>query len=224
MDTNPPLDIPRIFKTREECDQFNTEMLQSAPGSTYVIKCDDTPKVTVHDRKAGGLPQTLHVKLHCRVILLQNINVSEGLVNGSCGLIVDIKLTRPIPPVDGKIECNVKQVHHISIKLDSNGKVYAVKPNSQPFKVRQKVHVRTQVPILLSYASTIHKLQGRTLDSAVISLEKKPKFNPPGMAYVAFSRVKSLQGIHLSEKVANQQFRVDNNVDRGNEKVENGAS
>ena len=51
-----------------------------------------------------------------------------------------------------------------------------------------------QFPLTLSWAVTIHKCQGITLHYIVVDM--KGKFNR-GQAYVAFSRVKSLQGLYV---------------------------
>ena len=56
---------------------------------------------------------------------------------------------------------------------------------------------RKQFPLILAYAVTIHKCQRLSLDSAVIDLSNK--VFSPGMAYVALSRVRSLNGLHLTD-------------------------
>ena len=53
-----------------------------------------------------------------------------------------------------------------------------------------------QFPISLAWGCTIHKVQGQTLDSVVITMS--PKFLS-GQAYVALSRVKRLDGLFLLE-------------------------
>ena len=55
---------------------------------------------------------------------------------------------------------------------------------------------RLQFPLTLSWATTIHKVQGLTLDEIVFDM-KGGHFSP-GQAYVACSRVKNLQGLYIN--------------------------
>ena len=55
---------------------------------------------------------------------------------------------------------------------------------------------RTQFPLILAYAVTIHKCQGLSLDCAIVDLSDKVFAD--GMTYVALSRVRSLEGLHIT--------------------------
>lgn len=55
---------------------------------------------------------------------------------------------------------------------------------------------RTQFPVVSAFAATVHKCQGLTLKNVLISVRS---FFAPGMAFVAFSRVTTMNGLHLMD-------------------------
>ena len=78
-----------------------------------------------------------------------------------------------------------------------------IRPVSAKFYAQQGVTLqRTQLPLVPCWAATIHKVQGLSLDSAVIDLG--PSMFEDGMAYVALSRVHTLDDVVLLDLVASK--------------------
>ena len=84
----------------------------------------------------------------------------------------------------------------IAVKFDHLTDTCDIEQVRGKFIVMKNYYVyRTQFPLILAYAVTIHKCQGLSLDCAIIDLSDKVFAD--GMAYVALSRLKSLAGVHL---------------------------
>ena len=79
-----------------------------------------------------------------------------------------------------------------------------VNKNSSP------VIKRTQYPLMLAWACTVHKVQGLSLDTAVIAFKllKQRSFNN-GQMYVALSRVRSIDGMFLTGEFKSVAIKSD---------------
>ena len=64
------------------------------------------------------------------------------------------------------------------------------------------------IPIRLSYAMTIHKCQGMSLDNVILCIERNNGIFLPSQAYVALSRVRTLNGLYIVGKVEERSFWV----------------
>jgi ATP-dependent DNA helicase PIF1 len=71
--------------------------------------------------------------------------------------------------------------------------IIPVFPISAQFEFKSVACSRTQFPMRLAYAITVHKSQGLTLSRAILNLNQKE--HSAGLSYIATSRVKSLDGL-----------------------------
>ena len=133
-----------------------------------------------------------------RIMLRRNVCTADGLVNGAMGTIVGFEWPQ------GQRTANT-QPSGISVLLDNCtvGRMTRNSTEHAPTVLRQVTSTfksrngklrleRHQYPIVLAWAVTIHKVQGLSLDRAVMDLGKNVFAH--GMAYVALSRVMSLEG------------------------------
>lgn len=128
-------------------------------------------------------------------MLTVNANVSDSLVNGARGT------------VDGTIKTEndisvmvLFDAERIGAIARQNSHYHSEYPNAVPISQHEAVFSigrnkavevsRRQFPLVLAWATTIHKVQGLTMDH--IAVDMKGSAFSAGQAYVALSRVKRL--------------------------------
>jgi ATP-dependent DNA helicase PIF1 len=112
-----------------------------------------------------------------QVMLIANIEPEAGLVNGSRGVIIGFCPATGNPIVEFM-----------------NGRREVIGRHAWPIEEYHFVS-RTQIPLRLAYAFTIHKSQGSSVDCALVDIGSGNfEF---GQAYVALSRVRSLEALYI---------------------------
>jgi len=193
-----------LFPKNAEVDMINTANLKALKGirpfmagfkSSGKTKTDLTGEaflraVAALDKDAMYRSK-LELAVGAQVMLIKNLDMAGGLVNGSRGVVV--RFAEKGEPV----------VEFL------NGREVQMSLQEWPIDGYPGV-TRTQYPLRLAWACTIHKAQGATLDSALIDIGLG--VFEVGQAYVALSRVKSLDSLFV-HSFSPEAFRLHTRVE-----------
>ncbi|KYN18631.1 ATP-dependent DNA helicase PIF1, partial [Trachymyrmex cornetzi] len=132
-------------------------------------------------------PHELRLRKYTVIMLIRNLNVSEGLCNGTRLLILDLE--------SNLLRCEILSGNKIGEIIFLN-RITLYCENIYPFTFK-----RRQFPVKLAFAMTINKSQGQTFEKVVVDLRKNI-FNH-GQLYVALSRVRSWDSLKVYLKDSN---------------------
>ena len=125
------------------------------------------------------IPKNIELCKDLQVILVVNLCIDDGLVNGSKGIITDF---------DEK---------GFPIVTFLNGKVRVINPYTWDIEENGMLVKAVGIPLILGYGCTIHRSQGMTIELAIIDIGNNIFIGSGGygQVYVALSRVRSLTGL-----------------------------
>jgi hypothetical protein len=172
-----------------DVDEINTTILDLFPGDKAVFTSADSvterdydyiPVEFLHTLTPSGFPlHTLEVKAGAPLMLLRNLNPSEGLYNGTRMILLSwtTRVLRCRILRDGVNEAHLDNQNTVLIPrmtLDATSE-------DNPIPLR-----RRQFPVRLAFAMTINKAQGQSVKWVGLNL-RTPVFSH-GQLYVALSR------------------------------------
>jgi hypothetical protein len=202
-DFEPPPDEFYIYLTTTNAlaEEVNNTQLTKLNGTLYTF----TGRI---EGEFGNeyLPTAvnLQVKGGAQIMMLNN-DVEGRWVNGSIGKILDI--------VPGR------NSEHIIIAELADGDVVEVVPYTweifrffaEEGQLKSEVVGRfKQYPLMLAWAVTIHKSQGKTFDKVIIDIGRGTFAH--GQTYVALSRCTTLDGIILKKPILKKHVLMDYRV------------
>ncbi|XP_057336269.1 ATP-dependent DNA helicase PIF1 [Microplitis mediator] len=167
----------RLCSHVKEADEINESQLEKLEGVTkhYVAQDSDESMTKTLDQQLS-VPGKLTLKIGAQVMLLKNINIVNGLVNGARGVV--IRFDDEIPVVQF-----------------CSGEIYPAKSEKWMLKMANGSFIhRKQIPLKLAWAFSIHKSQGLTLDCVEMNLSN---VFDAGQSYVALSRAQSLGALRV---------------------------
>lgn len=158
------------------------------------------------DGRALPAPAGLQLKVGAQVMLVSN-DRARRWVNGTMGKIEKISKSSGFNKI-------------IYVRLDSGGIVEVTPYTWEMFRFvlradngkvdSQSVGSYTQYPLILAWAVTIHKAQGKTFDRVIVDFDRGTFAH--GQAYVALSRVTSLSGLVLTQPLLSRHLILDRRV------------
>jgi len=187
----------RLDTHNKKVDLINNRQLErlKTPPQTYVMQKEGKYPDAIDKLVKNCLsPERLILKVGTPVLFTRNDSELRW-VNGTQGIIIELKS------------------HSVIVEL-TNGLKYEVDPMtweaSSGYGKNRKIYAEiSQLPLKLAWAITIHKSQGMTLDRAIVDVSHA---FAEGQAYVAVSRVRTLDGLHFQGFLTQGFFRVSKKV------------
>jgi ATP-dependent DNA helicase PIF1 len=191
--------------TNAAADHVNAFKLSKLPGEARIFVGEVSGKFAIEDERLPS-PINLALKPGAQVMFTKNDEMKRW-VNGTIGRVtvlteasIQIELVTDQPG-------SIHEVHRV--KWESFKYTYDYTDDSiKPVATGQY----TQYPLMLAWAVTIHKSQGKTLEKVRIDFGNGAFAS--GQVYVALSRCRTLSDISLARPVNPREVKCDQRIKR----------
>ncbi len=190
----------RLTTHNRTSDDINARKLLALNGESMTFKAVVKGKFPESSYPAD---EFLTLKIGARVMFIKNDSGMERrYYNGMIGTVTSLSEDSvTVLPDDGSEEIAIGYVEWENIRYEVD---------EETKEIRQSIEGSfSQIPLRLAWAITIHKSQGLTFDRAVIDAANS---FAPGQLYVALSRCRSLEGLHLETPLGHSAVIIDRDV------------
>ena len=195
LTSNPPTGAVVLAARNRTVEEINARNLANLRTPTHRYEADTIGDI---DPNSFTTPSELILKVGARVMFTRN-DPNQRWVNGSLGEVIALgKSTVTVKMPDGDTHVvEATKWETTKYRLDEN-------TNTLTPTVAGTF---TQIPLTLAWALTIHKAQGQTIPTCVIDLSDGGTF-AEGQLYVALSRARSLDSIHLTTPITSRHIKT----------------
>lgn len=170
--------------TNKEANTFNLTKYNKLDTKEFTFNSTVVDQVADNEKPVDDI---VKVKVGCRVMIMCN---TEDYKNGQMGTVEEVIES------EQKVKVKLDQEDEPVMVGINTWEIYDYESTDSKFE-KKVVGTFTQIPLRLAYAITIHKSQGQTYDKVNLN----PYCWDCGQLYVALSRVKSVEGLHLTSKI-----------------------
>jgi ATP-dependent DNA helicase PIF1 len=180
---DPNEDIPPVILTTHnaDADNINKRRLALIEAEGHGYNADDEGSERAKKILERCLmPASLDLKVGAQVMCCVNLDTDRGIVNGALGKVTGFTGAFSKMPI-------VKFNNGVTMTMEAV--TWSIRENEKV------IGSRTQIPLRLAWAITVHKSQGMTLDKVEVHLGKAFEY---GQAYVALSRARTKEGLFIA--------------------------
>lgn len=202
----PSSELTILTPTKQRAEKFNSTELASlqTPEFHFPAKREGTFLNEADSDENLPAPKLLKLRVGARVMFTKN-DSERRWVNGSIGRVIHVdEHSIEVERTDcaGKPKYIVQPVAWERIRYRWDDKKKELQS--------EVVGSYSQFPLMLAWAMTIHKAQGKTLDKVGIDLTTGAFAS--GQVYVALSRSRTLAGIFLRSSIKPEDILIDDRV------------
>jgi hypothetical protein len=194
-----------LYPTNAQCIEKNYERLISLQRPILLL-CATHDEVQSESKPADlaqNLLKEMYTCVGAKTMLLRNLALSSGLVNGSTGTIIDFVFTNTVPPaIPAFVIIDFAAYTGPAFFKEEGRKTWVPLPPSTAewYGDQSVTHSRTQFPIQLAWALTTWKAQGMTISGQVFAPFAESE-KSSGLSYVALSRLTEWNNLCIGKSI-----------------------